>query len=689
MPFPPCRFPGPQRYLPLLLSLVLLAGCAIKSDRYDVPLVPLPERYTNAPTAENVVRVQHDTTASSTSPMDLDKVLGEWWRILKNQELNELMDRVLANNPDLRIATIRIAQTQARMVVEGSGRLPEVSLPTRYEASGAVNGKGTATKGGRTLVPHSYETSIRADWRADLWGEFASLYESAEFQLWRATFQRDEVQRRLVANVVADYLEYLSLNDRLRVAHETDKVLSEMLESVATRLEDGDATVTEMEQQKAAVYAVRATIPVLEQQREVVTNRLAGQSGSLAGSIPGALKLSDNGLDSVIFPAVLPGMPSSYLLQRPDVRVVEARLLSADADIDVARARVLPPLDLTAELGYGSLHLSQWFRPQSLAWNAIANLSATIFDNGKRSGEVDFARAIHEEMVETYIRVIYDAVREVEDSLSAIRLMDNRLEAQQIATDSSRRAWYFSQESYMAGAEDYLVALDTERTYHRNLDEWYTVRMERYRGLVGLFSALGGGAPRAGAIPGDGARPLPVTSKIDATLTAAFDYGAILASAATAPEAENNTSLSQSESSVAGMDAPANQHGTASLDQKLQDSHSSIEQVSGIDWSGKPSQEKDEAYWLVEMSGLYERTTINAAWRDLRLRFPKQTENVSLFPRQQGRVDGINEERASWYRLFIAKFPDFDLAEEVCASLRTTQLRCRVIPSDSLDRDNP
>ncbi len=688
MYLPSCQFPCFKEKMPVVLCLLLLAGCAIKSDRYDVPLVPLPEKYTHAPTADNVVTSKNSTTIKPGPALALEKILTEWWRILKNQELDTLMDRVLANNPDLRIATVRIAQTQARLVVEGSGRLPEISLPVRYEANGPVYGHGNATRAGSILMPHTYEASLRADWRADLWGEFASLYESAEFQVWQATFQRDEVQRKLVASVVADYLEYLSLNDRLRVAHETDKVLSEMLESVATRLEDGDATVTEMEQQKAAVYAVRATIPVLEQQREVVTNRLAGMSGSLAGSIPGALKLSDNGLDSVIFPAVLPGMPSSYLLQRPDVRVVEARLLSADANIDVARARVLPPLDLTTQIGYGSLHLAQWFEPQSLAWSAIANLSATIFDNGKRSGEVDFARSIHEEMVETYIRVIYDAVREVEDSLSAIRSMDNRLEAQQIATDSSRRAWYFSQESYMAGAEDYLVALDTERTYHRNLDEWYNVRMERFRGLVGLFSALGGGASRAGAIPGDGARPLPLTAKIDSTLTAAFDYGAILAAAAPKPEPENDTLQSPTASQVTGVGASTKHQGAAAPEQRLTDTQSSLEQVSGIDWSEKQFQEKGE-YWLVEMSGLYERTTVNAAWRDLRARFPKQTESVRLFPRQLGRVDGANEERASWYRLFIAKFPNFDLAEEVCASFRTSQLRCRVIPSDSLDKDNP
>lgn len=657
----------------MALCLLLLAGCIAKRERYDVPLLSMPERYANAPLVGEANTFMRDSASSQqTRSLALSRVLAKWWRLLNNPELDGLMDRVLANNLDLRIAALRIAQTEARLKVTAAPQLPEISVPAQAKFEAPEDGVGTIGPGGKVRSRSTYQISLRGDWRPDIWGEYASMVESAEFQLLRATFQRDDVQRTVVANVAAAYLEYLSLNDRLRVARETDKVLSEMLISVADRLEGGDATITEMEQQKAAVYAVRATIPVLEQQREVVTNRMA----ILAGTVPGDLKLSENGLDTVTFPTVIPGVPSSFLLHRPDVRVVEARLLAADADIDVARARVLPPLDLTAQIGYGSRYFSQVFQPYSLAWNFIANLSATIFDNGKRAGEVDFARAVHEEMVETYVRVIHDALREIEDALSAIRLMGNRLEAQQIATDSSRRAWYFSQESYVAGAEDYLVVLDTERTYHRNLDDWYTVRMERYRGLINLFSALGGGVPReGGAMPGDGDRPTPLRAEFDVSLTADLDYHGV-----------------QKAGAKPGLPS-SSQGGTERLlARNVELLHSttpaSLERVAGVEWSAEGLDDKEE-YWLVEMAGLYDRPAVNAAWRDLRTRFPALTENRTVFPRQQGRVEGTREERASWYRLFIAKFPEQAQAEEFCATLRSGQLRCQAISSLSLPPQRP
>ena len=69
------------------------------------------------------------------------------------------------------------------------------------------------------------------------------MADAAKFQLWQAAFNRDNVQRNLVANLSSSYVEYLSLNDRLRVARETDAILSRMLDSLEKRVDDGDATL--------------------------------------------------------------------------------------------------------------------------------------------------------------------------------------------------------------------------------------------------------------------------------------------------------------------------------------------------------------------------------------------------------------------------------------------------------------
>ncbi len=712
----------------LLLVAPLLASCAAKRDAYDVPKVRLPDKFAQAPTvidatvsrpapassaaetpasgtsaAETLENASATTDATLQKPAEsgetplpsspLAASLPEWWRLLGNEELNHLIDRALANNHDLRIAALRIAQLKARMEIAGADKLPTITLPVQSNTYYPEWGIGNPNNTNRSRSLH--QISLRADWRPDLWGEIASQYESAEFQLMRATYQRDDMQRIVVARIAADYLEYLSLNDRLRATRQTEKTLRQMFESVKARMEIGDATVTDLEQQRAAGYAVRATIPVLEQQRVVVLNRIA----SFVGTVPEELTLSEQGMDTVAFPAVLPGVPSTLLLRRPDVRAVEARLLAADADIDVARARVLPPLDLTAQAGFGSLFLSRLFSSPTLFWETIANLSITLFDSGKRDKEVEFAKAIHEEMVETYIRVIYDAVREVDDSLGTIRHMGRQIEEQSVAVESSFRAWQYSQEAYHAGASDYLVVRDTERTYHRHLDDLYRYRMERYRGLVNLFSALGGGTHMGDKLPGEGHRPAAMPDEVD--------YGVVLdAVIAGLHPTINPAPLGYDQAPPAlghNGDEPAERNPSAALVPSSDDNHESgfafrdplivaltstapsTGQVDGIDWNGDTLR---PGAWLVELFGAYDRNAIVPAWRDLRARFPHLVKERKLLPRRQDGAMIREMERQSWHRLFLSIYPSRQAAEDVCAALRAATLHCGVVPSDFLaDRD--
>lgn len=651
-----------------LLGLTL-GGCATKRDRYDVPEVPVPGGFRRSAVAahpEYPTAVAYPVDASqfggdapsaaaAANPVvkagapgapqayriPLDYALGEWWRLLNNPELDSLVNRVLANNPDIRIATLRVMQAKARAEQADADRYPVITAPVALGVKAPAGGIGTVLPGQARRTQHTYEASIRGDWRADLWGERSALSDSADMAVWQATYQADDVRRTAVATTVSTYIEYLSLNDRIRVARETETTLSGMLESVAARLESGDATQIDYEQQRSAVSAVRATIPTLEQQRDEALSALA----LLGGGLPGSLTLTESGLAALAYPGVSPGVPASLLLRRPDVRVVEARLLASDANIDVARARLLPPLDLTAQVGYGSLHLSEWGKSHTWMWSAAANLMATIFDKGKRDKEVEFAEAVREELVETYVRVIYNAVREVEDALAAIRIGGRRVGAQQEATDAARRAYQFSVESYSAGAIDYLTLLDTERTYHRNLDELDKVRMDRYKSLVALFSALGGGIAAGGPLPGEGVRPAVADGESGYVVSV------------------------KSVAELGGKAAPANVY-------------------QGIEIASDTGEEAQGA-WLVELSGTFERAHIGPAWMDLRARFPGLMADRSLLPRSRGSYGAPGTERVSWYQLFVAGFALRNEADIVCAAMREASMRCRTVPAGDVPNYYP
>ncbi|MGZ8160202.1 MAG: efflux transporter outer membrane subunit [Methylobacter sp.] len=612
-----------------VVSSILVTGCAIKRDHYDVPVSLLSHKYQQAelfPKAENLVPPAGEKAAPTKTIAEAD--LDEWWRSFGSAELNALVDQALANNTDLRIAMLRLAQSQARSNQAEAGQYPVITGPIEAHHDAPPNGVNSAQISSPTQAKQReyYQAGLRGDWRVDLWGELSSLAESAELQLWQATYKSDDVHRTLIAKVVSQYIEYLSLNDRIRVARETEVVLHGMLQAVSDRVEAGDATVIDLEQQRSADFAVHATIPGLELKREMAAHALA----LLLGVTPSALTLSDNGMDSLTFPGVLPDVPTSLLLRRPDIRAVEARLLAADADIDVARARLFPPLNLTAQGSYGLLAYGQFFGPYGLIYNALGSLTTTIFDHGKRTQDVAFARSVHEELVETYVYTVYSAVRETEDAIVSTHMNSRRLEAQKVATDAALRAWSASRESYDVGGIDFLTLIDTERTYHRALDEYHHIRQERFNGLVSLYSALGGGVSQGGALPGEGARPQGKSAK--------------------APEA-------------------------------------AVTAIPGIDWTGRKI-DTDEEFWLVELSGLQDRSGVTHVWRDLHQRFPSLMAERIALPRLQGKVAKEKQERATWYRVFIARFPNQEEAGTFCGQLSAKQVRCNIVSSNADEFSN-
>lgn len=399
----------------------------------------------------------------------------EWWRHFKSAELNILVDRALANNPEIRIALAKIVQSKARFEQAAAGKLPTISAPMTLARQSALAYASLPSAG------------LRADWRLDIWGEQSALSDSAAFQLERTICEYDNVQRNMVAALLNAYIEYLSLNDRIRIARETERILQATMETMEKRFEVGEVTLPELEQQKAAIYAAHASIPILEQQRMETLHSIA----AIVGSVPGDIKLSDQGIDSLSAPAIRPGIPSSLLLTRPDIRASEAQLKAANADINVARAKMLPPLDLYAERGYRGTSIDDLFAPKSLFLDLVARLTINIFDGGRRQNELEFTKAAQEEMVEGYARTVRQAIKDVESALNTIRMSNQRLTAQRNASEASRKAWEITTRLYGAGHSDYLTQLDTQRSFHRYLEDYQRSRMDLFKGHVALLQALG------------------------------------------------------------------------------------------------------------------------------------------------------------------------------------------------------
>jgi outer membrane protein, multidrug efflux system len=237
------------------------------------------------------------------------------------------------------------------------------------------------------------------------------------------------------------------------------------------------------------VNNLRATIPPLEQ--TLRQNKVA--LAVLLGMPPERVKIRGGSLRAIAIPRVTPGLPSELITQRPDIREAEAQLAAANANVQNARAQLLPSFSLTGTGGYQSSVFRTLFEPQSAFYNLAAGVTQPIFEGGRLTGNLDLQKGRQDELLQNYRKAVISGLGDVETALNAIAQtsLAERLEAQVVA--SSRRAFDISEQRLREGTVDLVTVLNTQQTLYQAQDALAQARLARLQAIVSLYQALGGG----------------------------------------------------------------------------------------------------------------------------------------------------------------------------------------------------
>jgi multidrug efflux system outer membrane protein len=237
------------------------------------------------------------------------------------------------------------------------------------------------------------------------------------------------------------------------------------------------------------VYTAAAEVPNLERQIAQQENTISVLLGSNPGSVPRGLKITEQ----PHAPEVPAGLPSSLLERRPDILAAEQNLVSANAQIGVARAAYFPQISLTGSAGYESPALTSLFVGPAQVWTFTGALTQPIFQGGRLKSNVRFAEAQHEQLLLSYQETIQYAFRDVSDALIAYRKnREFRIQQEQLfraAQDAAR----LSEVRFNAGTTDYLEVLTNETNSFSAELGLAQAEGNELIALVQLYQALGGG----------------------------------------------------------------------------------------------------------------------------------------------------------------------------------------------------
>lgn len=454
-------------------ALALLAACAVGPD-YHRPSEPIPAAY----------RFSDDPAPASVADRG-------WWEIYQDPILLALLQEALANNLDVRIAAARVDAARANLGATRLQQLPQVSI--------GAGGQRARTSQfellpGTPPITNVFELQGSLSYEIDFWGKYRRASEAARAQLLATDYARDDVIAGLVASVATAYFTLQTLDDQLAITRRTVESRRKFVELTHAQHERGTVSGLDVATAQAQLAIAEANIPDLQRQIGQTEDQMSVLLGHNPDSVlrnpEGELKRLAAGAPP---PQPPPGLPSSLLERRPDVREAEQNLVAANAQVGVARANLYPSITLTAAGGVASTALSDLFTSPAHAWSIGGSLLQPLLDPQRSLYQVDLANAQKREALLQYQKSLQTAFQEVADALIARQKFDEFQKAQQDQVIAERTANKIALARYRVGYSSYFNVIDADRDLFAAELSLSAAHLNTLLSLVRLYRALGGG----------------------------------------------------------------------------------------------------------------------------------------------------------------------------------------------------
>jgi NodT family efflux transporter outer membrane factor (OMF) lipoprotein len=462
-------------WLTFFLVALVISGCAVGPD-YKRPDYQVPAAY------------RGEGPDIPTQPAEASFGALKWFEVFKDEKLQELIKIALQENYDVQIAAQRVLQAREQVVIQRSFLFPSVNL------GGQMESIRTSERGFTPGVPRTERLAglVFGDlsWEIDFFGRIRRATEAARAEFFASEENRKFVIQTLVTDLARAYIELRALDQQLEISHRTVKTREESLKLVKARFDYGWDSLTPVLMTENLLYGARAVVPDLKRAIEQKENQIS----VLLGRNPGPIARGKSLLEQDLTVTIPPGLTSSLLERRPDIRFAEQTLVAANARIGEAKALLFPNIRITGASGWESAALKSLFTGPASFWDIVSpGITQPIFQAGRLRAGVRVAEAVKQEALLTYKKSIQQAFQEVSDSLVGVRMLKEvRLESGKQVKALSQQT-DLSYQRYFGGVTPYLEVLDSDRQLFESELKLTQDRANEFLAVIALYRALGGG----------------------------------------------------------------------------------------------------------------------------------------------------------------------------------------------------
>jgi NodT family efflux transporter outer membrane factor (OMF) lipoprotein len=474
------------RYFALLAGL--LSACSAGPD-FQRPAPPATEVFT-AGTQPVVTADAGGDGGAAQRFIGGASVPMQWWELFQSPALNRLVQEALNHSPTLLESRARLVQAQENFRAQTGATL----YPALDTQLGVNREKVDPAAFGFTNIPSEppftlYNAQVNVSYTLDLFGANRRLLEGERALTEYQAYETEASQLTLAANVVTAAVRQAELQTQIDTTAQILQAQTQQLVITEERYRTGGVALLELQNQRSQLAQTRASLPLLQAQRQQIDHQLAVYTGNppAQASIP-SITLTDLHL-----PTELPlTLPSAMVRRRPDVRAAEALWHEASANVGVATANLFPKLSISASVASQRTQTTDLVDGLNV-WNVGANLMQPIFHGGELRAQKRSAVAAYEASAAAYQQTVLQALQQVADSLRALEADALTLQARSVAADQAAATYGIVQQRYEAGGVSEFSLLDAQRQQLQTSLDRSRAQADRYTDTAALLQALGGG----------------------------------------------------------------------------------------------------------------------------------------------------------------------------------------------------
>lgn len=401
-----------------------------------------------------------------------------------NTALKALINKAIEFNSDLAVASARVELAKAELKESKPNRLPTLNAGAQGGRQ-KINSFGPQQNIGG-IIFDSYALNLGLKWDIDLWG---SLKNQSQYQLSKlasAEANLESAKISIAARITKIWLQIMHFKGQHALLNQALEVQAMITDSTRERYIKGVTYVEDLLKENANQFALSEEFYALEMQIDQSTRSLE----ILVGAYPNAEALAYTELPEL--PESVPaGIPSSLLLNRPDIISAERNLASANVLVKTTQKSRLPQISITGNSGTSSSDLSDLLKSDFSVWSAGSSIVMPLINHGKIKASIKQAKARRLEAEAYYDSTVLNAFMEVENGLAneAYLKKERTLNNQQLQQALS--AFEISQSKYIKGSADFRMYLNTHINALKSQRLNLQMKHEQLQNRINLYLALG------------------------------------------------------------------------------------------------------------------------------------------------------------------------------------------------------